>query len=229
MTGAGTAIYWNSMPHSGVVIRGRPERRGRRPLRRDRHRSGLGLDPGLPTRRRSSASTPRTCACIRPTPTSPRWISAPTRRASRLMCGMAAIQAAERLREAIFKAVARKLGVEPSRLVARDRKVGVPDDWDRAMAFPRGGRAGRVDARRARLRRVLRAAQAGGQVQGRRCRALRPATRTRPAWSSCRWTRRRARSSCTTCGSPTTSGAPSTRSWWKDRSRAPCTWGSARR
>src|SRR5205823_11894263 len=53
------------------------------------------------------------------------------------MCGMAAIQAAERLRDAIFKAVARKLEVSPAALVARERKVGVPDDWDKAVPFAR--------------------------------------------------------------------------------------------
>jgi CO/xanthine dehydrogenase Mo-binding subunit len=53
-----------------------------------------------------------------------------------LMCGMAAVRAAERLRDALFKAVAAKLEVDQAGLVARDRKVGVPDDWDRAIAFP---------------------------------------------------------------------------------------------
>jgi 4-hydroxybenzoyl-CoA reductase subunit alpha len=52
-----------------------------------------------------------------------------------LMCGMAAIQAAERLRTAIFEAVARKLEVSPAALVARERKVGVPDDWEKAVPF----------------------------------------------------------------------------------------------
>jgi CO/xanthine dehydrogenase Mo-binding subunit len=50
---------------------------------------------------------------------------------------MAAIQAAERLRAAIFTAVAKKLEVSPASLVARDRKVGVPDDWDKAVPFAR--------------------------------------------------------------------------------------------
>src|SRR2546428_12337506 len=52
-----------------------------------------------------------------------------------LMCGMAAIQAAERLRAVISRAVARKLEVDAERLVFRDRKVGVPDDWDKAVSF----------------------------------------------------------------------------------------------
>jgi len=53
------------------------------------------------------------------------------------MCGMAAIQAAERLRAAIFTALAKKLEVSPASLVARERKVGVPDDWDKAVPFAR--------------------------------------------------------------------------------------------
>src|SRR5437899_7240948 len=51
------------------------------------------------------------------------------------MCGQAAIQASERLRAAIFKAVAARLGVDAAALAARDRKVGVPDDWDKAVDF----------------------------------------------------------------------------------------------
>jgi CO/xanthine dehydrogenase Mo-binding subunit len=52
-----------------------------------------------------------------------------------LMCGMAAIQAAERLKRVIAEAVAQKLGVAPDQLVFRERKVGVPDDWDKALPF----------------------------------------------------------------------------------------------
>src|SRR3989475_7631821 len=52
------------------------------------------------------------------------------------MGGMAAIQAAERLRAVISRAVARKLEVDAEQLVFRDRKVGVPDDWDTAVTFP---------------------------------------------------------------------------------------------
>ncbi len=51
------------------------------------------------------------------------------------MCGMAAIQASHRLRAAIAAAVARKLETAADRLVFRDRKVGVPDDWERAVPF----------------------------------------------------------------------------------------------
>jgi len=51
------------------------------------------------------------------------------------MCGQAAIQAAERLKTVIFRAVATKLAVEPAALVAREQKVGVADDWDKAVPF----------------------------------------------------------------------------------------------
>src|SRR2546421_5590255 len=51
------------------------------------------------------------------------------------MCGMAAIQAAERLRAVMSRAVARKFEVAAERLVFRDRKVGVPDDWEKAVPF----------------------------------------------------------------------------------------------
>jgi CO/xanthine dehydrogenase Mo-binding subunit len=52
-----------------------------------------------------------------------------------LMCGMAAIQAATRLRTKIAEAVAKKLEVSVDRLAFRDRKVGVPDDWEKAVPF----------------------------------------------------------------------------------------------
>ncbi len=39
------------------------------------------------------------------------------------------------MREVIFRAVAKKLAVDPQSLVARDRKVGVADDWDKALPF----------------------------------------------------------------------------------------------
>jgi 4-hydroxybenzoyl-CoA reductase subunit alpha len=59
-----------------------------------------------------------------------------------LMCGQAAIQASERLRAVIFKAVAAKLGVDAGALVARERKVGVPDDWDKAVDFAQAAELG---------------------------------------------------------------------------------------
>jgi CO/xanthine dehydrogenase Mo-binding subunit len=51
------------------------------------------------------------------------------------MCGMAAIQAATRLREVVGRAVARKLETTPERVTFRERKVGVIEDWDKAVPF----------------------------------------------------------------------------------------------
>jgi CO/xanthine dehydrogenase Mo-binding subunit len=59
-----------------------------------------------------------------------------------LMCGVAAIQAATRLRTVIARAVAAKLEVAPERLVFRERKVGVPEDWERAVPFAQAAELG---------------------------------------------------------------------------------------
>jgi CO/xanthine dehydrogenase Mo-binding subunit len=52
-----------------------------------------------------------------------------------LMTGNAAIQAARRVREPIFAAAAKKLGVEPDRLVAAGRRVFVADDPSIGLSF----------------------------------------------------------------------------------------------
>jgi CO/xanthine dehydrogenase Mo-binding subunit len=135
MTGAGTAIYWNSMPHSGVILRA--DRSGGVAILCGATDIGQGSDSIL-------AYLPAEILGIDPkdvrvypadTDLTPVDLGSYSSRVT-LMCGAAAIQAATRLRDAIFAAVAGKLEVEPSRLVARDRKVGVPDDWDKAVPFP---------------------------------------------------------------------------------------------
>ena len=52
-----------------------------------------------------------------------------------LMAGQAAIQAATRLRDRLFEAVAQKLDVPADRLVARDRRVHLEDDPERGVSF----------------------------------------------------------------------------------------------
>ncbi|MBI2219285.1 MAG: molybdopterin-dependent oxidoreductase [Candidatus Rokubacteria bacterium] len=134
MTGAGTAIYWNSMPHSGVVVRADRSGgvsvlcgatdigQGSDSILAYLVAEGLGIDP---KDIRVHASD---------TDLTPVDLGSYSSRVT-LMCGMAAIQAANRLRTAIFEAVAKKLEVPPGALAARDRKVGVPDDWDKAVPF----------------------------------------------------------------------------------------------
>jgi 4-hydroxybenzoyl-CoA reductase subunit alpha len=134
MTGAGTAIYWNSMPHSGVLLRA--DRSGGVAVQCGATDIGQGSDSILaylvaevlgidPKDIRVHAAD---------TDLTPVDLGSYSSRVT-LMCGAAAIQAARRLRTAIFEAVAKKLEVSPASLEARDRKIGVPDDWDRAVPF----------------------------------------------------------------------------------------------
>ncbi len=134
MTGAGTAIYWNSMPHSGVVVRA--DRSGGVALLCGATDIGQGSDSIL-------AYLVAEVLGIEPkdvrvhaadTDLTPVDLGSYSSRVT-LMCGAAAIQAARRVRTAVFEAVAKKLEVNPAALEARDRKVGVPDDWDKAVPF----------------------------------------------------------------------------------------------
>jgi 4-hydroxybenzoyl-CoA reductase alpha subunit len=134
MTGAGTAIYWNSMPHSGVIVRA--DRSGGVALLCGATDIGQGSDSILaylaaevlgidPKDIRVHASD---------TDLTPVDLGSYSSRVT-LMCGVAAIQAAGKLRQAIFEAVAKKLEVTPDALAARDRRIGVPEDWERAVTF----------------------------------------------------------------------------------------------
>src|SRR3989454_4061209 len=134
MTGAGTAIYWNSMPHSGVVLRA--DRSGGVSVLCGATDIGQGSDSIL-------AYLPAEVLGLDPkdvhvhaadTTLTPVDLGSYSSRVT-LMCGMAAIQAAERLRAVIAQAVARKLEVEPGALAFRERKVGVAADWERAVPF----------------------------------------------------------------------------------------------
>ncbi len=134
MTGAGTAIYWNNMPHSGVILRA--DRSGGVAILCGATDIGQGSDSILAYLPAEILGIDPSDVRVHPADTdlTPVDLGSYSSRVT-LMCGMAAIQAAERLRAVIVEAVARKLEVDPGQLVARDRKVGVPDDWDRAVPF----------------------------------------------------------------------------------------------
>jgi 4-hydroxybenzoyl-CoA reductase alpha subunit len=134
MTGAGTAIYWNSMPHSGVILRA--DRSGGVAVLCGATDIGQGSDSIL-------AYLPAEVLGIDPkdirvhpadTDLTPVDLGSYSSRVT-LMCGVAALQAAERLKGVIAAAVAAKLGTTADAVVFRDRKVGVPDDWDKAVPF----------------------------------------------------------------------------------------------
>jgi 4-hydroxybenzoyl-CoA reductase alpha subunit len=134
LTGAGTAIYWNDMPHSGVIARA--DRSGGVAVLCGATDIGQGSDSILAYLTAEVLGIEPKDIHVHPADTSltPVDLGSYSSRVT-LMCGMAAIQAAERLRTAIFEAVARKLEVSPAALVARERKVGVPDDWEKAVPF----------------------------------------------------------------------------------------------
>jgi 4-hydroxybenzoyl-CoA reductase alpha subunit len=141
LTGAGTAIYWNDMPHSGVVVRA--DRSGGVTVLCGATDIGQGSDSILAYLTAEVLGIEPKDVHVQPADTTltPVDLGSYSSRVT-LMCGMAAIQAAQRLRDAIFKAVAQKLEVSPSTLVARERKVGMPDDWDKAVPFARAAELG---------------------------------------------------------------------------------------
>jgi len=122
LSGAGLPIYWNDMPHSGVQLK--LDRSGGVTAFCGATEIGQGSDDVL-------------VACVAEVlgidPTDIRAVTGDTdltpvdlgSYSSRvtLMMGNAAIQAAERARDLLGEAVARKLGVPPSRLVFADRRV----------------------------------------------------------------------------------------------------------
>ena len=134
MTGAGTAVYWNSMPHSGLVLRA--DRSGGVSVLCGATDIGQGSDSILAYLPAEVLGLDPKDVHVHPADTTltPVDLGSYSSRVT-LMCGMAAIQAAERLRAVMSRAVARKLEVAAERLVFRDRKVGVPDDWEKAVPF----------------------------------------------------------------------------------------------
>ncbi len=134
MTGAGTAIYWNDMPHSGVVLRA--DRSGVVAVLCGATDIGQGSDSMLAYLPAEILGITPKDVHVHPADTSltPVDLGSYSSRVT-LMCGMAVIQAAERLRNVVGKAVAHKLEVGPGELVFRDGKVGVPDEWDKAVPF----------------------------------------------------------------------------------------------
>jgi 4-hydroxybenzoyl-CoA reductase alpha subunit len=134
MTGAGTAIYWNNMPHSGVIVRA--DRSGGIAVLCGATDIGQGSDSILAYLPAEVLGIDPRDVRVHPADTdlTPVDLGSYSSRVT-LMCGMAAIQAARRLRTVIAQAVARKLEVTPDRIAFRDRKVGVPEDWDKAITF----------------------------------------------------------------------------------------------
>ncbi len=137
LTGAGLAIYWNDMPHSGVVLRA--DRSGLVAVLCGATDIGQGSDSILAYLVAEVLGIDPKDIRVHPADTdlTPVDLGSYSSRVT-LMAGNAAIQAAQRLRERIFDAVAKKLEVQPGRLVARDGRVFVDDDPDRGVSFAQG-------------------------------------------------------------------------------------------
>jgi 4-hydroxybenzoyl-CoA reductase subunit alpha len=134
LTGAGTAIYWNDMPHSGVVIRA--DRSGLVAVLCGATDIGQGSDSILAYLVAEVLGIEPKDIRVHPADTdlTPVDLGSYSSRVT-LMAGNAAIQAARRLREKIFVAVAKKLEVEADRLVAEDRRVFVDGEPDLGVSF----------------------------------------------------------------------------------------------
>ncbi len=134
MTGAGTAVYWNDMPHSGVVVRA--DRSGLVAVLCGATDIGQGSDSVLAYLVAEVLGIQPKDIRVHPADTdlTPVDLGSYSSRVT-LMAGNAAIQAATRLRDRIFEAAAKKLEVAPDQLAARDRRVFVIDDPDKGMSF----------------------------------------------------------------------------------------------
>ncbi|MBZ5560149.1 MAG: molybdopterin-dependent oxidoreductase [Acidobacteriia bacterium] len=134
LSGAGLAIYWNDMPHSGVQ------------LKLDRS-GGVTAFCGATEIGQGSDDVLVACVAevlgidpldIRPitgdTDLTPVDLGSYSSRVT-LMMGNAAIQAAERARDLLADAVSRKLGVPRERLVFADRRVFDTEDPGKGVTF----------------------------------------------------------------------------------------------
>jgi len=134
VTGAGESIYWNEMPHSGVIVRA--DRGGGVAVLCGATDIGQGSDSILTYLVAEALGIEPKDIRVHTADTdlTPVDLGSYSSRVT-LMCGRAAMQAAERLREVMTKAVARKLEVAPEDIVFRDRRVGTRDDWENALTF----------------------------------------------------------------------------------------------
>jgi 4-hydroxybenzoyl-CoA reductase alpha subunit len=134
LTGAGTAVYWNDMPHSGVVVRA--DRSGLVAILCGATDIGQGSDSVLAYLVAEVLGIQPMDIRVHPADTdlTPVDLGSYSSRVT-LMAGNAAIQATMRLRDKIFEAAAKKLEVMPDRLAARDRRVFVADDPEKGMTF----------------------------------------------------------------------------------------------
>jgi CO/xanthine dehydrogenase Mo-binding subunit len=139
LSGAGLPIYWNDMPHSGVMLK--VDRGGGVAAFCGSIDIGQGSDSVL-------AYVVAEVLGVRPedvrvvtadTDLTPVDLGSYSSRVT-LMTGNAAREAAEKVRGTLFAAAAKKLEASPDDLDARDRRIFVRDDPGRALAFDEAAR-----------------------------------------------------------------------------------------
>jgi 4-hydroxybenzoyl-CoA reductase alpha subunit len=134
MCGAGVAIYWNKMPHSGVQIL--LDRSGTVIVYCGATELGQGSDDVLAglVAEALGVETGVVRTVTGDTGITPVDLGSYSSRVT-IMMGNAALQAAERLRTAIAGAVSENLGTLPDRVVFSQGKVYAAEDPGRAMSF----------------------------------------------------------------------------------------------
>ena len=139
LSGAGLPIYWNDMPHSGVMVK--IDRGGGVAAFCGSIDIGQGSDSVL-------AYVVAEVLGVRPedvrvvtadTDLTPVDLGSYSSRVT-LMTGNAAREAAEKLREQLLAAAAKKLEASPDDLEARDRRIFLRNDPARGLAFDEAAR-----------------------------------------------------------------------------------------
>lgn len=139
ISGAGLPIYWNDMPHSGVVVK------------IDRGGGVAAFCGSIDIGQGSDSILAYVVAeVLGVEPSDVRVVTADTdltpvdlgSYSSRvtLMMGNAAIEAAEKLKEQLFRAAAKKLEVSAEALEARGRRIYVKDDPEKGLPFDEAAR-----------------------------------------------------------------------------------------
>jgi 4-hydroxybenzoyl-CoA reductase subunit alpha len=134
LSGAGLPIYWNDMPHSGVQLK--LDRSGGVTVFCGATEIGQGSDDVLVAcvAERLGVDPLDVRAVTGDTDLTPVDLGSYSSRVT-LMMGHAAIQAADRAREQLARAVADKLGVAPHRLVFAAGRVFDAEDPEKGVAF----------------------------------------------------------------------------------------------
>ncbi|MFQ5830654.1 MAG: xanthine dehydrogenase family protein molybdopterin-binding subunit [Candidatus Methylomirabilia bacterium] len=134
LTGAGLAIYWNEMPHSGAIVK--VDRGGGVTILCGATEIGQGSDSVLAylVAEQLGIDPKDIRVATADTDLTPVDLGSYSSRVT-LMAGNAAVQAAEQLRQMVHQAVAKKLEVAPGEVVSRGGRVFVRDDPERSVSF----------------------------------------------------------------------------------------------